>query len=161
MLGTTQQSGRSIPEFGVRCAFQFWICHILAVWLCAHYLTSVSSCLLKTIKGSLLDLRLTSMKVASMAIGIQQVLGVIPLESLASLHLPLCRCSINMGLQVGSQSGVAHSIRQHIPLSILCLCSIPSSNCLDLKEESCATWRELRGYTVFPLVFIDEQIRSK
>lgn len=106
-------------------------------------------------------LRVTSMKVANMAIDTQQVLGVISLESLASLHLPLCYSSINMGLLVGLQSGAAHSIKQHIPLSIICLCSIPSSNCLDLKEESQTAWRKLRDYTVFPLVFIDEQIWSQ
>lgn len=105
--------------------------------------------------------RVTSVKVASAAIGIQQVVGVISLEFLASLHLSLCCCSINVGLLVGLQSGAASSIRQHIPLSILCLCPIPSSNCLDLKEESYTAWRELRDHTVFPLVFVDEQTWSQ
>lgn len=118
--------------------------------------------MIKTIKGalSLRLVRVTSVKVTSMATGIQQVLGVISLESLTSLHLPQC-CSIHTGLLAGLQSGAAGSITQHISLPILCLCPIPSSNCLDLKEKSYTAWRELRDPTAFPLAFIDGRIPSQ
>lgn len=120
--------------------------------------------MIKTTKGALslrLVVRVTSLKVTSMATGIQQVLGVISLESLASPHLPRCCCSIHTGLLAGWQSRAAGSIRQHISLPILCLCPIPSSNCLDLKEKSYTAWRELRDPTAFPLVFIDGQTPSQ
>lgn len=168
MLGTTRQRGRSENQFRVRRRFQSWC--LLALWLWAYYLTSMnpslSPCFVNN-KGKNNDsnalwgffVKVSYVRVASMVTFVQEVLGIICLEHLGSPRPPPCCSSVNTGPLVGFQSESVGSIRQHIPLSTLCLDPIPFSKCLDLNSESYTIWRELRDHNVFPLFFFftDEQ----
>lgn len=124
MLGTTRQRGRSENQFRVRRRFQSWC--LLALWLWAHYLSSMnpslSPCFVNN-KGKNNDsnalwgffVKVSYVRVASMVTVVQEVLGIICLEHLGSPRPPPCCGSVNTGPLVGWLNKAAYSVVNPLP----------------------------------------------